>query len=320
MTLHPPFWLQAQSPDADLTYSGFEVRNWLESNQRRTSGIINEQGCLASGSGIGFKVTQRGAGANFSVDVAAGRAIITDDDVTNGGPIAVWSDATVNVATPTAPASGTDNHRIIVRVRNKLENNTWSTYDFTPDIVPAVGGALQAEPPSAITLAVVQIAHGQASVQNANITDYRETCGPVWGYKASDTSRTNNATFANDPDLQLLNLAANAIYELRGSLVYTAGTGQDIKMQWVTTSAFGTYSAPHFNISNQWVNYALGLNTDVLHAQGQTTSQQVGIPVLGTIDTGNAPASVILQWCQDTSGSSPTVMKAGSYLEARRIS
>ncbi|HEY5985813.1 MAG TPA: hypothetical protein VIV12_05425 [Streptosporangiaceae bacterium] len=115
-------------------------------------------------------VTQRGAGANFSVDVGAFQAIVDGTDVADQGDYLLTQTATVNVVTPTAPASGTRTHRLIARVRDKRSNATYTTYDFLLDLLQDTGSGEPALPASSLTLAHISIAAGQANVSNSNIT------------------------------------------------------------------------------------------------------------------------------------------------------
>jgi len=166
VTLHQPYAMQETVGDAaDILYTAQELRNYARAiAQMSGNGVLNS-GDLA--------VTQRGAGANFSVDIAAGIAGVLGDDVTNQGLYYAWNDATFNLVTPSAPGSGTRVHRVVAQIRDKLHNGTWTTYDWTPVLLQDTGSGTPAEPASAVTLALVSIAAGQLSVQNANITDER---------------------------------------------------------------------------------------------------------------------------------------------------
>lgn len=162
MTLHKPWIMQPAVADPDLTYTAQEIRMYATGE-----GVITGNQVLTPAD---FAVTQRGAGANFSVDVAAGICGVTGDDISNQGLYLAWNDATVNVATPAAPGSGTRVHRLVLQVRDKLSNGTYTTYDAILSVLPDTGGGTPAEPASAITLALISISTGQVSVTNANIT------------------------------------------------------------------------------------------------------------------------------------------------------
>lgn len=133
-----------------------------------TEGIIN----LAGGE---FLVSQRAAGANMSVDVAAGKAAIDGDDQANQGTYFVRSTTVTNVAIDPADLVNPRIDLVILQVRDANviggANN-----DATIRVVkgaPAGVPAAPALPASAIELARVAVAVGQVTVTGANITDRR---------------------------------------------------------------------------------------------------------------------------------------------------
>jgi hypothetical protein len=328
MTLHQPTFLQPVSGDADLTWSGLELRNLQRSLISMADGFGGARGIIGgTGGALGFTVAQRGAGANFSVDIPAGRALIGDMDVTNGGTAFVWNDGTYNLTTPNAPSSGTEVHRIVLQLRNKLENGTYSTYDFVPVCLPDTGSGTPAEPNSAITIAYVSIAAGQASVQNANITDYRESANTLACYKPATLGRSSGTTTTKDPDLQLNNLAANAIYEFFGMVAYDGGTGgseSDLKFTFNMGSATMAYALGRQSLGSGTANPAVGYgftDASVVSAQTYGIGTMLAMPFTGTIDTGNAPAFARFAWSKNSSpDSTNTNVYAGSFFRARRIS
>lgn len=166
MVVQTPLWLQKTGADADVTYSATQYRQLIKA-LIPTTGVVDP---IGSG---GLQVTQRAAGANFSVDVASGYAFIPGGDVSNQGSYVLFNDATVNVATPTAPGSGTRVHRVVLQVRDKLNNGAYTTYDGILQVLSDTGSGTPAVPASAIGLGRVSITAGQANVSNANITDDR---------------------------------------------------------------------------------------------------------------------------------------------------
>lgn len=158
MALLTPLWMQPAEGDASIPYSANDDR-WLITSLWDTEGVI-----------WGLTVSQRAAGANFSVDVAPGQAIITGNDVSGQGSYLVTSTDVVNVPVPAPPASGSRTHRVVAWVRDKLHDGTQSTYDWTLTVLEDTGGGTPAQPPSAITLALVTVAAGQTSVTDADIT------------------------------------------------------------------------------------------------------------------------------------------------------
>jgi hypothetical protein len=171
VTLQRPLVMQAAVGDTTISYSALDWRSLLDS-LAVDEGVVGDTITLA-GSGGGLSVTQRAAGANMSVDVSAGSCVITGDDVTRQGKYLCVSDAVTNVTIPAAPASGTRVHRIVARIKDKLHNGTWSTYEWTIEALADTGSGTPVEPASAISLATVSVTAGQASVTNSNITRTR---------------------------------------------------------------------------------------------------------------------------------------------------
>lgn len=159
MTLFEPIWMQAGGADPDIDYSAVADRALL-AGIWRSEGVIRHGASGASA----LKVSQRAAGANFSVDVAPGYAVIEGDDVSGQGLYMCWSDAIVNVTIPAPPVSGSRTHRIVAQVRDKLHEASWSTYDWSPVLVEDTSGVTPAIPDSAIPLARVTVNAGDVSV------------------------------------------------------------------------------------------------------------------------------------------------------------
>ena len=170
MTLLRPLVMQAGEGDAPLEYSALEWRT-LYSVLWRNKGILQ---ALPPGINA-LKVSQRAAGANFSVDVGSGAAIITGDDVSNQGSYIVRSTAVENLVVPSPPVSGSRTHRVVARVKDKLHNGSWTTYEWTLEVLEDPGSGVPAVPASAISLATVTVAAGQSSVTDSNISDTRAT-------------------------------------------------------------------------------------------------------------------------------------------------
>ncbi|MEU7814135.1 hypothetical protein [Pseudonocardia sp. NPDC049154] len=196
MALLKPMYMQPASGDAAIQYSAQDDRAGL------LSSIFSREGVLDVDAGQ-LKVTQRAAGANFSVDVAAGRAAIQGDDVSDQGVYLCTSSTILNKNTfstggsITAPGSGSRTHRVIARVRDKLHNGSFSTYEWVIEILQDTGSGVPAVPASAISLATITIAAGASSITNAMITDTRP--------QASVGSKNREGTFALDPSLWNVN-------------------------------------------------------------------------------------------------------------------
>ncbi|MFD0902325.1 hypothetical protein [Actinomadura sediminis] len=173
MTLYRPLFMQAAMGDTEFEYDGRALRLML-------TGLWSSEGPVNNS----FIVSQRGAGANMSVDVSGGTAVVTGNDVSLQGTYMCVSDATVNVTVPAAPASGSRTHRIMLYVKDKLYDGTLAadTYEFAVELQEDTGSGTPTLPPSAISLALVTVAAGQISVTDADITDTRISglTAPSW--------------------------------------------------------------------------------------------------------------------------------------------
>lgn len=171
MAMLKPAWMQANVGDAEIEYSAQDDRRVLKAIFSREG--VND---LLGGH---LRVTQRGAGANMSVDIAAGECAIFGDDVSDQGAYQCSSTAVENRAVfsngaaITAPGAGTRTHRVIARIKDKKHNGFWTGYDWAIEILQDTGTGTPDVPNSAIPLARVTIAAGQASITNANIIDDR---------------------------------------------------------------------------------------------------------------------------------------------------
>lgn len=123
-----------------------------------------------------LKVSQRGAGANMSVDVAAGSAYIADDHAAGGGFYhAVWTaveNVTLTAADPTNPRID----RIVLRVRDSYLGDADNTVSMVALAgTPTAGATLanlsgaQAVPGSSLLLANVLVAAADTAITDSEI-------------------------------------------------------------------------------------------------------------------------------------------------------
>lgn len=166
--LKRPLFVQVGGADTPIEFSALDVRA-LFGMILRNEGILH---ALTPGLGA-LKVSQRAAGANFSVDVAAGAAAITGDDVSDQGMYLVQSTAVENKTIPAPPGAGTRVHRVVAQVQDKLHDGTWTDYVWDIEVLEDTGAGTPAVPDSAISLATVSVAAAQVSVQDTHITDTR---------------------------------------------------------------------------------------------------------------------------------------------------
>jgi microcystin-dependent protein len=126
-----------------------------------------------------FKVGQRAAGANFSVDISAGEAVIQGDDQTNQGSYLIRGTIVENATIAAAPGS---NSRIdLIGLRINDPNAGGSAGNTATPVVTtgtvAASPVAPATPSSTLPLAYVTVAAGQASILATNITDARVLMG-----------------------------------------------------------------------------------------------------------------------------------------------
>lgn len=159
-TFLTPWPLQPIGSDS-VTFTASDLRQFNQA-------IWAKEGVLTLNA---LNVTQRASGANLSVDVSAGQAVVKCDSVAPNGMYVVTATASSNVVLPAAPGSGTRTHFIIAQVNDNQDDGS-GLYTWKTDVA-ADGGTGAVVPDSALKLATVSVAHGQSSVTNANINDVR---------------------------------------------------------------------------------------------------------------------------------------------------
>lgn len=256
-----PLVLQAVAPDTAIPYNASDFRGFYGS-------LFPVEGVLGINA---LKVTQRGAGANFSVDISSGAGAIQGDDTANQGKYVVTSNGTVNVTTPTAPASGTRTHRIIAAIRDKQALGT-GTYDWVYQCLDDTGTGTPATPNSAISLATVAITNGQSSVQNTNITDTRPLAqiynSPGLIAQTILTSTAATVSFQNIPqNYRHLMLTVQARSDAAG----TTPVDSTIRLN---NDSGSVYSGAHLDLP-------MGGSLSVATANGQAQSGTFPIPAGG---------------------------------------
>lgn len=162
MTLEVPLWAQGGTYPARL--------------DRMLIAAMHDEGVIDL---TAFAVTERGAGANFTVDVSAGDAVVTGDDETDQGNYYVRSTAVENIAVTAAPGSNSRIDLVVLQINDPTaggavgDDFTIETVDGTADPSP-VPPAL---PDSALLLATILVSSSDASVTDSMITDARVLAG-----------------------------------------------------------------------------------------------------------------------------------------------
>jgi hypothetical protein len=158
----PPEFLQTKNTDYDARRLRFLFRG------------LTSEGIGADGE---FAVSQRAAGANLTVDVAAGRAWIEGDDTARQGLYHIYNDAPVNVALPAADPANPRIDQVVLRIYDTtvigggIDEARFEIAQGTPTAGASLANPLgiAAVPASALPLARVLVGAGAASVANAQI-------------------------------------------------------------------------------------------------------------------------------------------------------
>ncbi len=146
-------------------------------------GRIYSEGVLGTATGGAldaagdFAVTERGAGANFTVDVAAGHVIVEGDDETEQGNYYARSTATENVTISAAPGSGTRYDIVVAQINDPTAGGAGGGVADTMTVEVVTGtvdAGVPATPDSAVKLAEVgPITNATSSITDSIITDTR---------------------------------------------------------------------------------------------------------------------------------------------------
>lgn len=142
-----------------------------------------------------LEVVQRGAGANMSVDVAAGRAYVLGTENAMQGAYFVTNEAAVNLAIGTANGSNPRNDLIVVRVQDSEYSGAVDTAAAV--VVPGTPAASPVDPAvpaNSLRLARVRVNAGATSITSANITNLRTLAPPAMNGRG----RLTNIEFNQD--------------------------------------------------------------------------------------------------------------------------
>lgn len=121
-----------------------------------------------------LEVTERGAGANLSVDVAAGSAWVRGTDSATQPTYRCRNDATVNLAIAAADATDDRLDLVVAEVRDAAFSGV--STDWRLRVVtgtPAGSPSAPATPDNALVLATVSVPATDTTIANAQITDNR---------------------------------------------------------------------------------------------------------------------------------------------------
>lgn len=169
--ISPPSYLQAG------TYTANMDRRMLMSLTGGRAGVIPRTATFTD-----LKVSQRGAGANMSVDVAEGSCVVLGTEATYQGAYYAESQGTVNITISAADATNPRRDMIVARVKDAAYSGASNT--FSLEVVNGTAAASPVDPTipaNCIVLGRVAVAANATSITNANITDLRNGYAAVTG-------------------------------------------------------------------------------------------------------------------------------------------
>lgn len=173
---------------------------WLDNTATYPAGLDRMAIQAACGQGVlgltDFKVSQRGAGANLSVDIAIGRAVVPESGANGWRSYLIALSGTVdNFTMPAAPAGGTNRYDTVYAIARDTTNGG-AANDWIFGVVQGAGSGgtpvISNPPAGGLRLADVLRTGGTSSVVTADILDNREFA--MTGSPASCVLWRTNAT------------------------------------------------------------------------------------------------------------------------------
>ncbi len=198
MALLMPLYLQALTGDTAISYTAQDFR-------RAVAALTPNEGTVDQND---LTVGPRAAGANMSVDVAAGRALVPGTSIANQGTYVVQSTAVENVPIATADATNPRIDLIVARVFDRQADGG-TRYGWQPVAVAGTPASSPVPPPtpnSSLVLAHVRVPAGATSIVASNISDRRILSGtgdvPKWDFSGTGSTPqaiANSTTTTYEP-------------------------------------------------------------------------------------------------------------------------
>lgn len=155
--------------------------------------LNNRSGILGNAS---MAVSQRAAGANMSVDVAAGTVFIMGTESSVQGGYYITNDAIVNLAVSAADGSNARKDLVIIRIEDDFYSG--SNNQAVLEVVAGTPAGSPAEPNLALlgyknylVLAMIDVPAADTTISTGQITDRRFRATPYGGiYRGTSADRT----------------------------------------------------------------------------------------------------------------------------------
>lgn len=260
-----------------------------------------------------LKVSQRGAGANMSVDVAEGSCVVLGTEATYQGAYYCEEQGVLNVVITAANATNPRRDLIVARIRDAEYSGATNT--FAIEVTTGTAAASPADPTvpaNCVVLARVAVAANATSITNANITDLRAGYAAVTGsavignqIKVAAPGGVVVCTSSFRPTTGLY--AGLVIYETDTNLMYIYSGSA-----WTTTRCAGrVYAAAGAFINALGAPVALVFDSTSFVRGGMTAgSSGLTVPVTGIYQVnGHVKMQPPLA---GATGFSPAILKNGT--------
>jgi hypothetical protein len=225
LSVTSPIWQQVNTPALDM--------------RRYISSLIASEGIVASGD---LTVAQRSAGANMSVDVSSGRAMIQGDLITHQGFYFAYNDSVQNV-TGFSAANATNPRidRVCLRVRDAFHGDAANDVAFVIVTGTATSGATLsnlsgagAVPASHLLLANVLIPASATTITTANIENVVALVRTV----AGGPGQTQTTLPSSPGNHQQASFAPSGDTNVSWLLQYDTGLGDAYKWRFLGGAAY----------------------------------------------------------------------------------
>jgi len=158
---------------------------------------------------------------------------------------------------------------------------------------------------------------------------------PLVSYKAAATTRANNTTLSNDPDLQL-SIPANTVYAITAYIDYSTASTSGIGLKFALSSwagigghwgavykVFGDTATTTGAGPASAVDFAWGDQASNTGPWGSAATPGDGlfhtVLIEGTLIVGGTAGTLAFQWAQNTGNATAASVNTGSRLSAQRI-
>lgn len=150
-----------------------------------------------------------------------------------------------------------------------------------------------------------------------------------YAFKAGSTTRASTTTLADDPDLKMF-LNANSTYFVEFFLTVAAIAAEDIKTAWtvpagVTTANRRVLGPGSAALDSSADNIAVRMATHnyptaaIYNGVRNSNSLQFQIQEVAIVRTGATAGYCAMQWAQNTSGATGTIVAADSFCRATLV-